>query len=323
MTTMMTTEVSSDSFARRYQFPSPYTSPYTSPYPAIPNQLHSTPSSSDSDSDSNEGAEKKEGIRSNLELEDYMNDSALSIDGEFDIRVDIIGISRPLAASTSSSPLVFATAPPLYDYESDHVVQHENLETTKTTTTMITTHKADASKQETQETYKETCIICYEDIADISDVVTEEGEITVSDFCRTCKYTVHLDCIDEYRVNKLNDAVAERNGESIASSSVGIKCLMCALEAERIYVKRNGDINIVKTQIQRSSNQERLNPRDIPRQLSPEQRLQRDLHAQVLNNMERRMRRERRNRFRQKCCNFCFFTILAMSIAVIVIMRFA
>ncbi len=98
---------------------------------------------------------------------------------------------------------------------------------------------------------------------------------------------------------------------------------MCALEAERIYVKRNGDINIVKTQIQRSSNQERLNPRDIPRQLSPEQRLQRDLHAQVLNNMERRMRRERRNQFRQKCCNFCFFTILALSIAVILIMRFA
>jgi len=320
MTTTMTTEISSDYFARRYQFPSPYTSPYTSPYPAIPNQLHSTPSSSDSDSDSDEGAEKKEGIRSNLELEDYMNDSTLSVDGEFDVRIDIIGV-RPLAASTSSSPLAFATAPPLSDYESDHVVQHKILETIKTTTTMITPHKADASKQ---ETYKETCIICYEDIADVTDVVTEEGEINITDFCRTCKYTVHLDCIDEYRVNKLNDAVAERDGESIASSSVGIKCLMCALEVERIYVKRNGDINIVKTQIERSNAHERGQQQFPPEQrLSPEQRLQRDLHAQVLNNMERRMRRERRNRFRQKCCNFCFFTILAMSIAVIVIMRFA
>ena len=190
---------------------------------------------------------------------------------------------------------------------------------------MITTHKADASKQETQETYKETCIICYEDIADISDVVTEEGEITVSDFCRTCKYTVHLDCIDEYRVNKLNDAVAERNGESIASSSVGIKCLVCALEAERIYVRRNGDINIVKNQIARNNTHER-DRQQLPLQqqrLSPQQRLQRDLHAQVLNNMERRMRRERRNRFKQKCCNLCFFAILTMSIAVILIMRFA
>ena len=321
MTTTMTTENSSDSFAKRYQFPSPYTSPYTSPYPAIPNQLHSTPSSSDSDSDSDEGAEEKEaGIRSILDLEDYMNESALSIDGEFDIRVDMIGI-RPFAASTSSSPLMFATAPPLSDYESDDVVQHKSLETaTTTTTTMSPPHKADASKQ---ETYKETCIICYEDI---SDVVAEEGgEINITDFCMTCKYTVHLDCIDEYRVNKLNDAVAERNGESIASSSVGIKCLMCALEAERIYVKRNGDINIVKNQIARNNTHERDRQQLPPQQerLSPQQRLQRDLHAQVLNNMERRMRRERRNRFKQKCCNLCFFAILTMSIAVILIMRFA
>jgi len=305
----MTTEISSDSFARRCQFPSYYTAPYTAPYPAIPNQLHSTSSSSDSESDSDEEAPQEKGIRSNLELEDYMNDSALSVDGEFDVHVDIIGISRPLAESIP----IFATAPPLSDNESDDAQQK------KSTTTTTTPHKAEASKQ---ETYKETCIICYEDIADvITDNAdnTNESEINVHDFCRTCKYTVHLDCIDEYRVNKLNDAVAERDGASIASSSVGIKCLICAREVERIYVKRNGDIDIVKNQIERSSNaHERGQQR-----LSPEQRLQRDLHAQVLNNMERRMRRERRNRFRQKCCNFCFFTILAMSIAVIVIMRFA
>ena len=315
MTTTMTTEISSDYFARRYQFPSPY--PAISAISAIPNQLNSTPSSSDSDSDSDkEEVSQEAGIRSNLELEDYMNDSALSIDGEFDIRVDIIGISRPLASSTSSSPLVFATAPPLSDYESDDVVQHKNLETITATTT-ITPHEVGASKQ---ETYKETCIICYEDV---TDVVTEEGEIIVTDFCRTCKYTVHLDCIDEYRVNKLNDAVAERDGASIASSSVGIKCLVCALEAERIYVKRNGDIDIIKNQIAHNNAYERDQQQLHQQQLSPQQRLQRDLHAQVLNNMERRMRRERRNQFKQKCCNFCFFTILAMSIAVILIMRFA
>ena len=319
---MTTTEISSDSFARRCQILSPFP-----PISAIPNQLHSTLSSSSSQcySDSDEEALQEKGIRSNLELEDYMNDSALSVDGEFDVRVDIISMSmRPLTASTSSSPLVFATAPPLSDYESDDAHQKKSTTTTTTTTTTITTtppHKADASKQ---ETYKETCIICYEDIADISGVVVrEESEISVSDFCRTCKYTVHLDCIDEYRVNKLNDAVAERDGASISSSSVGIKCLMCSLEVERIYVRRNGDIDIIKHQIARN-NEDRFNPRERDQQrLSPEQRLQRDLHAQVLNNMERRMRRERRNRFRQKCCNFCFFTILAMSIAVIVIMRFA
>ena len=161
--------------------------------------------------------------------------------------------------------------------------------------------------------YKETCIICYEEIG---DVITEESKICVSDFCRTCKYTVHLDCIDEYRVNKLNDTVAERGGESIASSSVGIKCLMCSLEVERIYVRRNGDIDIVKNQIAQSSNHP-------PPRLSPQQRLQRDLHNHVLNNMERRMRRERRNRFKQKCCNFCFFVVLAISVTVILIMRFA
>ena len=195
---------------------------------------------------------------------------------------------------------MIATAPPLSDYESDDVVQHKK--STITTPPVITTPP-----------YKETCIICYEEI---TDVTTEESKIYVSDFCRTCKYTVHLDCIDEYRVNKLNDTVAERGGESIASSSVGIKCLMCSLEVERIYVRRNGDIDIVKNQIAQSNN-------DPPPRLSPQQRLQRDLHNHVLNNMERRMRRERRNRFKQKCCNFCFFVVLAISVTVILIMRFA
>ena len=300
--TTMAAEISSDCFARRCQIPSPYTSPYTSPYPPIPNQLNSTLSSSSSSQySSDEGEEAEEaGIRSRLELEDYMNDSALSVDGEFDVRVDILGIT---AASISSSPHMIATAPPLYplsDYESDDIVQHKK--TTITTTPVIT-----------MPPYKETCIICYEEIA---DVITEESKICVSDFCRTCKYTVHLDCIDEYRVNKLNDTVAERGGESIASSSVGIKCLMCSLEVERIYVRRNGDIDIVKNQIAQSSNHP-------PPRLSPQQRLQRDLHNHVLNNMERRMRRERRNRFKQKCFNFCFFVVLAISVTVILIMRFA
>ena len=297
--TTMAAEISSDCFARRCQIPSPYTSPYTSPYPPIPNQLNSTLSSSSSSQySSDEGEEAEEaGIRSRLELEDYMNDSALSVDGEFDVRVDILGIT---AASISSSPHMIATAPPMSDYESDDVVQHKK--TTITTTPVIT-----------MPPYKETCIICYEEIG---DVITEESKICVSDFCRTCKYTVHLDCIDEYRVNKLNDTVAERGGESIASSSVGIKCLMCSLEVERIYVRRNGDIDIVKNQIAQSSNHP-------PPRLSPQQRLQRDLHNHVLNNMERRMRRERRNRFKQKCCNFCFFVVLAISVTVILIMRFA
>lgn len=311
----MTTEISSDCFARRCQIPSPYASPYTSPYtspypPIIPNQLNSTLSSSSShyssDSDQEEAEESQEtGIRSRLELEDYMNDSALSVDGEFDVRIDILGIKQ-ISASISSSPLMVATAPPLSDYESDDVVQHKK--STATTTPVVT-----------MPPYKETCIICYEEISDvITGVSAEESKICVSDFCRTCKYTVHLDCIDEYRVNKLNDTVAERGGESIASSSVGIKCLMCSLEVERIYVRRNGDIDIVKNQIPRSNRNN-----DPPPRLSPQQRLQRDLHAHVLINMERRMRRERRNRFKQKCCNFCFFVVLAISVTVILIMRFA
>jgi hypothetical protein len=301
--TTMAAEISSDCFARRCQIPSPYGSPYTSvPFPStIPNQLNSSLSSSSSSKySSDEGEEGEEaGIRSRLELEDYMNDSALSVDGEFDVRVDILGIT---AATISSSPHMIATAPPMSDYESDDVVQHKK--TTITTTPVIT-----------MPPYKETCIICYEEIA---DVITEESKICVSDFCRTCKYTVHLDCIDEYRVNKLNDTVAERGGESIASSSVGIKCLMCSLEVERIYVRRNGDIDIVKNQIAQSNRSNHPPPR-----LSPQQRLQRDLHNHVLNNMERRMRRERRNRFKQKCCNFCFFVVLTISVTVILIMRFA
>jgi hypothetical protein len=314
MMTTMANEISSDCFARRCQIPSTYASPYTSPpYPDIPNQPNSTPSSSSQYySDSDEHEDKV--IRSNLELEDYMNDSALSVDGEFDVRIDIISMRQFIASTPLSQPMIatpmiatpmIATAPPLSplsDCESDDVVQQNK----STTTTITTPYKED---------YRETCIICYEDVA---DVVTEESKITVVDFCRTCKYNVHLDCIDEYRVNKLNDAVAERGGASISSSSIGIKCLMCAREVERIFVRRNGDIDIVKTQIARSNYSN-----DLPLRLSPQQRLQRDLHHQVLNNMERRMRRERRNRFKQKCCNFCFFTVLAISVTVILIMRFA
>lgn len=302
----MTTEIPSVCFMRRHQNSSHF---MAIPADAIPNQLNSTLSSSSSSkysSDSDEEVEEA-GIRSKLELEDYMNDSSLSVDGDFDVRVDIISM-RPFTASTSSSPIMFATAPPLSDYESDDVQQK------KSTTT--TPHKADAPKQ---EKYKETCIICYEDVTDVADN-TNEGEINITNFCVTCKYNVHLDCIDEYRANKLDDAVAERGGGSIASSSVGIKCLMCAREVERIYVRRNGDIDIIKNQHMNDALERELEHEQ--RRLSPQQRLQHDLHAQVLNNMERRMRRERRNRFKQKCCNFCFFTILAVSIAVIVIMRF-
>jgi len=323
--TTTTTEFSSDCFARRCQIPSQF--PTVSTISAIPNQLNSTPSSSDSDSDEEEVSQESQksqesGIRSILDLEDYMNESALSVDGEFDVRVDIISI-RPFAqsTSTSSSPPMFATAPPLFDYESDDTKQKKSKiaatkATTATTATTMLPHKADASNQ---ETYKETCIICYEDIADNTDNTNEnDGEINVPDFCITCKYNVHLDCIDEYRVNKLNDAVAERGGVSISSSSVGIKCLLCAREVERIYVRGNGDIDIVKNQIE-PSNEDIFNPhphsRHLPQHLSPQQRLQYEF-------MERRMRRERRNRFKQKCCNLCFFSLLAMSIAVILIMRF-
>lgn len=296
---------SSDCFTRRYQMP---------PFPSIPNQLNSSISSSSSQCSSDE--QEHEVIRSILELEDYMNESTLSVDGEFDVRIDVIitpprnlehihqqnKLKTPTSSSLSPS---FATAPPLSDSESDDI-QHA------ATTVTQTQNKEGGAKQ---ETCKETCIICYDDIA---EVVTNESEKNVPDFCKTCKYNVHLDCIDEYRVNKLNDAVAERNGASIASSSVGIKCLICAQEVERIHIKRNGDIEIVKTQTQivRNDTHEQ-------RRLSPEQRLQRDLHAQVLINMERRMRRERRNQCKQKFCNFCFFAVLTMSIAVILIMRFA
>jgi hypothetical protein len=129
----------------------------------------------------------------------------------------------------------------------------------------------------------EICIICYEGIEE------ERGDFQ-RNFCNTCKYTVHIGCIDDYIVRKVRDAV-----HASRISSVGIKCLMCSKEVERVILYEDSSLNAG------------INENNGNR---AEQRRQIQLHQHALDIMERRLSRERRNRRKQILCNICFLILI-------------
>jgi hypothetical protein len=131
----------------------------------------------------------------------------------------------------------------------------------------------------------EICIICYEGVEE------ERGDFQ-RNFCSTCKYTVHLGCIDDYIVRKVRNAV-----HASRINSVGIKCLICSKEVERVILYENNNLNA------------EINENNGDR-VGAEQRRQIQLHQHALNMMERRFSRERRNRRKQIICNICFLVLV-------------
>jgi hypothetical protein len=214
--------------------------------------------------------------------------SFMSVDGDGDYddveaveAVEAVGVVMPIFAG-SYVVATFATAPPLDD--DNVVVNVPGIHAEKNKHHKNNKTKSTPTHPKPKEEGAEICIICYEGVEE------ERGDFQ-RNFCSTCKYTVHLGCIDDYIVRKVRDAV-----DVSQISSVGIKCLMCSKEVERVILYE-GNLNA-------GINENHGN------RVGAEQRLQIQLHQHALNMMERRFSRERRNRRKQIICNVCFIILV-------------
>ncbi len=326
---------------RRYQLPEHYypnylrhpNQPFSSPS-TISSSSSSPPSSPSSSSLSSfyqeDGGEQHgEQQQTDLQLqsisiddeEGIANQSSSAIDGEFDVRIDIIHHqSRPLTPITNLVAGVVgiayvATAPPISDDEHDQQPQPQT-----------------QPQQQQQPQQKEepcVCVICYEIFEEpfqlirgrnyTSEELEEiEGKEKISNFCMTCKYDVHHRCIDEYRLSKVTDII--RSGYQrgyIQSPNVSgifkMKCLMCSKEVEKIYISANGEINIEKTQPGANEQQQQQ------QQQQQERQQQEQIEEIMRNRMQRRIRRRHRFEFcRKKICSICVMFLVTVTLLIFI-----
>jgi hypothetical protein len=134
-------------------------------------------------------------------------------------------------------------------------------------------------------TEEEMCIICY-------DKIDKNDGNFYSNFCDTCKYTVHISCIEEYIIRKLKDDV-----QTHQTRFVGIKCLMCSKVVERA--------ELTQEEFDEINNSDRFDNR-----MTAEQRRDIQLHQHALRVMERQIRHDRRNGNKRFVCHVCFILCL-------------
>jgi hypothetical protein len=198
--------------------------------------------------------------------------SFVSIDGDYDDE-ETPNVAECGMVIGAGVCLSVATAPPLDD---DYIVTCEN----KPNSTLQT------QKQEQEE---EVCIICY-------DKIEEKHGNFYTNFCDTCKYTVHIPCIEEYIIRKLKDDV-----QITQSRVVGIKCLLCSKVVE------SGELTQEEfEEINNSGNGMNRN------RITAEQRRDIELHEHALRIMERQIRRSRRNNNKRFLCQVCFIICLIL-----------
>jgi hypothetical protein len=258
----------------------------------------------------------------NEEKESNVNDSLsiVSVEGEFDTRIDIIRPSpeKKVKISISSSPKLVATdtgvgiimvasAPPFSDDE----INYEN------------TYQQERQKESQQEEEPCVCVICYETFEEPVELIRGrnytseelediEGKGKIIDFCQTCKYNVHHRCIDEYRLNKMGDIIRSsyqrgRAQSPIVTGTFGMRCLMCSKEVEKIHISEDGEVSIEKIHPSYAAN--------------TEQRQQQQLQIEELmrNRMQRRLRRRQQLEFcRKKICSICFMFLVVITLLVLV-----
>jgi hypothetical protein len=269
--------------------------------------------------------------------------SAISIDGEFDVRIDIIQPSRPPSQPSKpkliplptanltpnrkiliplpSTPVsnlfagvgaaYVATAPPISDDERDQQPQPQ----------------PQPQPQTQQKEEPPLCVICYETFEEppvqvirgrnytSEELEDIEGKEKISNFCITCKYDVHHRCIDEYRLSKVTDII--RNGYQrghIQSPHISgifkMKCLMCSKEVEKIHISANGEINIEKTQPGANEQQQ---------QQQHEEEQQQQIEEIMRNRMQRRIRRRQWLEFcRKKLCSICVMFLVTVTLLVFI-----
>lgn len=298
---------------KRYQLPEHY---YPS-YLRHPNQPFSSPSSVSSSSSSSLDQEEKE-------EESIFNESssAISIDGEFDMRIEMI-LQTPekmVKAPTSQNLIaaaagVYASAPPLSDDDIENIEQQQ---------------QEQQQQQQQQQEEACVCVICYENFEEPVELIRGrnytseelediEGKEQITDFCQTCKYNVHRRCIDEYRLTKMTDII--RSGYQRGyihppdvAGTFGMKCLMCAKEVEKIHISVDGEVNIVKTQSGANTGE-----REQPQQQQQiEEVMQNRIEEVMQNRMQRRLRRRQRIQFcKNKICNICFMFLVAVVLLIL------
>lgn len=224
-----------------------------------------------------------------------------AIDGDYDDAETVVGVDVGVVMPLFAGGYVvatFATAPPLDD---DRVVvtnvPENNLHAENNKHRKHNKIKSRPTHPKPTEEGGEICIICYEGVQE------ELGDFQ-RNFCNTCKYTVHLVCIDDYIVRKVRDAVHASSRISLVGlSSVPIKCLLCSKEVERVILYEDSNINAGINAGMNENNDDGF---------GAEQRRQNQLHNQALEIMERRLNLERRNRMRQILCNVCFLLLVVI-----------
>jgi hypothetical protein len=223
--------------------------------------------------------------------------SFISIDGDYDdVETSVeagAGVVMPLF-SGGYVVATFATAPPLDDDEDNLVanVPENNLHAEDNKHRKHNKIKSTPTNPKPIEEGGEICIICYERVEE------ERGDFQ-RDFCNTCKYTVHIGCIDDYVVRKVVDAVHASQMSLVGISSVPIKCLMCSKEVERVLLYEDNNITA------------RINANNGDG-FGAEQRRQIQNHQYTVAVMERQLRRERRSRMKQILCNICFLLLVVL-----------
>jgi hypothetical protein len=228
----------------------------------IPNILNVSPASSPS---SSSDVDDNGYCSPNPELTSFM-----SIDGDYDDE-------EMQNVTVVSFGLGVATAPPLDD---DYIVTCDPL-------TPCVKGGAIGERNSPTPTEEEMCIICY-------DKIEKNDGNFYSNFCDTCKYTVHISCIDEYIVRKLKDDV-----QTHQTRFVGIKCLMCSKVVER------GELT--QEEFDEINNSDRFDNR-----ITAEQRRDIRLHQHALRVMERQIRHDRRNGNKRFVCHVCFILCLIL-----------
>ena len=333
----------SQCLTKRYQLPEYYYPSYlqhpNQPFSSPSMSVSSSPSSSSLSSYDQEECEEESIVNESSTNESSTNESstnesssAISVDGEFDVRIEMIRpspeqnihsqihsqIQRPghAAPASPASPNVIAgvrecaSAPPLSEDE----FEHEN----------ANDYPQPQQQQQEKEEEVSVCVICYESFEEPAELIRGrnytseeleeiEGKEKITKFCQTCKYDVHHKCIDEYRLTKMTDVLRSGYQRGYIQSpdiagTFGMKCLMCSKEVEKIHISMDGEVNIVKTQ-------PGANEQNRQQQQEQEQQIEEIMR----NRMQRRLRRRQRLQFcKNKICTICLMFLVAITLLVFV-----
>jgi hypothetical protein len=335
----------SQCLTKRYQLPEYY---YPS-YLQHPNQPFSSPSLSVSSSPSSSSLSSYD--QEECEEESIVNESssAISVDGEFDMRIEMIRPSpeqkihsqiqrsRPGPASPASPNVIAgvrecacASAPPLSEdeFENENANDYPQPQPQQPQQQKPQQQKPQQQQPQQQKQEKEeevcVCVICYETFEEPVELIRGrnytseeleeiEGKEKITNFCQTCKYDVHHKCIDEYRLTKMTDVLRSgyQRGYVQSPDIAGTFGMKCLLCSKEVEkIHISMDGEVNIVKIQPGANEQN-------RQQQQEQ--QQQIEEIMRHRMQRRLRRRQRLQFcKNKICTICFMFLVAVTLLVLV-----